>query len=665
MIKSIDLSKLTPEQKKDAHLEGKILKELSHPNIIRFREVINDNNYLYIVMDYADGGDLSMKIKEQNGKFFPEDKILDWFTQVCLAIKHIHDRKILHRDIKSQNVFLMKNGQIKLGDFGIAKCLNQTIDKAKTYVGTPYYLSPEIINSQPYDFKSDIWSLGVLLYEMCALKMPFDASNLPQLYIKIINCNYQPLSNHYSDELKKLVKDLLNETSIKRPNIGEVLNYSIIKKRIRRFLNKEEYEAEFSHTILHKFNLSSSDEKINNKKKDQNNNNKKYNYHYLKNELEKANNNIDFLKKNLEGKPNQMNINNNKNKQNFINNSNNNYIRNKKAKMNNYINNNNDLNIITGHRLIENSAKFEPNSNSKQKRIEYLKKNNPNNINNNNKIKIINTPTNNNVSNNNNYNIKSSRDKEKERKRNLDEAKRKGKQNNKNQNPESGVFWMRGMENFEEKKINNNNFLNDNINNYINNNINNNINNKTTNITENDQRLCNDLIGGKNSGKKEINGKNLLLLNNINLNNLNKINLNNNSNENDLIKENNNDLLFKDLMGQENNNIIYNQNINNENSYYIRLKENLNYEKDLNINNDLVSDNIFNDIANEFGNELSENISNIIKKYINDDILNYDYNKITENIIKECKKNNIEQNLIEKAINQIPDFYYLILCKRL
>ena len=122
--------------------------------------------------------------------------------------------------------------------------------------------------------------------------MPFDASNLPQLYIKIINCNYQPLSNNYSDELKKLVKAMLNETSLKRPNIGEILNYSIIKPRIRKFLNKEEYEAEFSHTILHKFNLSSSDEKPNKKKKDINDknlrissgynnmDNKKINYHY-------------------------------------------------------------------------------------------------------------------------------------------------------------------------------------------------------------------------------------------------------------------------------------------------------------------------------------------------------------------------------------------------
>ena len=674
---------MTPDQKKDAHLEGKILKELSHPNIIHFREVLTDKDYLYIVMDYADGGDLSMKIREQEGKFFDENKILDWFTQVCLAIKHIHDRKILHRDIKSQNIFLMKNGQIKLGDFGIAKCLNQTIDKAKTYVGTPYYLSPEIINSQPYDFKSDIWSLGVLLYEMCALKMPFDASNLPQLYIKIINCNYQPLSNNYSDELKKLVKAMLNETSLKRPNIEQVLNYSIIKSRIRKFLNDEEYEAEFSHTILHKFNLNSSDEKpekrINKEKNlrissghtnDNIDINKRNNYHYYKKELDKGsnNNNYDFLRKNLEGKPNQININNNKNKNrqnmgNFINNShnynNNGFIRNKKGKMiskdNININSNNtDFNFVNGHRVIDNSAKFVPNSGSNQRKIEYSKRNS----NNSNKIKIINTPANNiNINNSHNYNIKSNREKEQERKKEIDELKKKGKQN-KNQNGEF-VLWMKGMEKFDEKKGNEIIKKTNNQNNNVNN-----LNNKTTNITENDQRLCNDLILGKNSGKKEIKGKNLMFLNNINLNDLSKINKNN-SNDfliEEVIKEKND--LYEDMMKQ-NNNIIYNQPNNNEDSSYKRLKENLNFETNINIDNEIVTSNIFNDISSEFGTELSENISNIIKKYVNDDILTYDYSKITENIIKECKKNNINQNLIEKAINQIPDFYYLILCKRL
>ena len=131
-------------------------------------------------MDYANGGDLCQKIKNQRekGKYFSENQILDYFTQICLAIKHIHDRKILHRDIKSQNIFLMKDNKIKLGDFGIAKCLNNTFEKAKTLIGTPYYLSPEIINDKPYDYKSDIWSLGILLYEICALKILFEGFNM-------------------------------------------------------------------------------------------------------------------------------------------------------------------------------------------------------------------------------------------------------------------------------------------------------------------------------------------------------------------------------------------------------------------------------------------------------------------------------------------------------
>ena len=410
-------------------------------------------------MDYADGGDLSMKIKEQNGILFSEDKILDWFTQVCLAIKHIHDRKILHRDIKSQNIFLMKNGQVKLGDFGIAKCLDQTIDKAKTYVGTPYYLSPEIINSQPYGFQSDIWSLGVLLYEMCALKMPFDASNLPQLYIKIINCNYQPLNSMYSDELKNLVKDMLNEISIKRPTITNILQNPIIKPRIKKFLNEDEFKKEFSHTILHDFKLNQNDEKmtknelisynnniINNNnfmnnirasqghqrpvvKKEINNRNlrvsandsKNINYHYQQ-QREKDIDRINYLKKNLEGKAN--NVNNKQNRgggkyngnnlynYNYGNNNNHNNIargfyiinegknykrndiaRNKKSKnsgreefssdkmgknMNNKNNNtNNNDNYYNGLRS-ENSAKY----NSNKKRLEYERKNTNNILNN-------------------------------------------------------------------------------------------------------------------------------------------------------------------------------------------------------------------------------------------------------------------------------------------
>ena len=111
-----------------------------------------------------------------------------------------------------------------MGDFGIAKCLQNTWQKAMTMVGTPYYLSPEIVKGNPYSFKSDIWSLGVMLYEMMALKMPFDANNLPMLSLKIMKGQYNPVSSIYTPDLRSLVSSLLNVDHNKRPTIDEILS---------------------------------------------------------------------------------------------------------------------------------------------------------------------------------------------------------------------------------------------------------------------------------------------------------------------------------------------------------------------------------------------------------------------------------------------------------
>jgi len=167
--------------------EAKLLEAQDHPNIIQFIEVFKSKKgELCIVMDYANGGDLKSELENRaKGKedaagnrdgvkqYLTEDELLTWFTQICLALKYIHDKKILHRDLKSQNIFLTKQGMIKLGDFGIARVLSCTQSRAYTYVGTPYYLSPELIRNKDYSFGADIWALGVLLYEMAALEMPF------------------------------------------------------------------------------------------------------------------------------------------------------------------------------------------------------------------------------------------------------------------------------------------------------------------------------------------------------------------------------------------------------------------------------------------------------------------------------------------------------------
>lgn len=117
--------------------------------------------------------------------------------QICLALKHMHDRKILHRDIKSQNIFLTIQNTIKLGDFGIARLLDHTMQKAMTQIGTPYYLSPEICHGRPYDAKSDVWSLGVVLYEMMCLSHPFQGNNMKDLIDKIVKAPLKPLPGKY------------------------------------------------------------------------------------------------------------------------------------------------------------------------------------------------------------------------------------------------------------------------------------------------------------------------------------------------------------------------------------------------------------------------------------------------------------------------------------
>jgi NIMA (never in mitosis gene a)-related kinase len=123
-----------------------------------------------------------------------------------MALLYIHEKRILHRDIKTQNIFLSSNGTIKLGDFGISKVLENSVSSAKTVVGTPYYLSPEACENQPYNSKSDIWALGCVLYELCTLKHAFDANNLLGIVYKIVKGGYEPIPDIYSKDMELLVK---------------------------------------------------------------------------------------------------------------------------------------------------------------------------------------------------------------------------------------------------------------------------------------------------------------------------------------------------------------------------------------------------------------------------------------------------------------------------
>ena len=258
VIKQVLIEGMDQKEKDDVLNESNILAKLDHPNIIKFYDVFESKkpkHMINIVTEYADGGDLSEKIKERKNKNnnFTESEILDYFTQICLAIRHIHKKKIIHRDLKSGNIFLMKNGFVKLGDFGIAKGFQKTMDKAKTMVGTPYYLSPEILENKPYDSKSDIWALGVLLYEMMTFKMPFNANSLPMLSVKIMRGNYIPPPTIYTKDLRELVAKCLTLDAKMRPTIDEILKTPLIQNRIRSFLDEVQYNKEFSKTITKKY----------------------------------------------------------------------------------------------------------------------------------------------------------------------------------------------------------------------------------------------------------------------------------------------------------------------------------------------------------------------------------------------------------------------------
>ena len=212
VMKEIIIGHLKPNEQKAAKGEADVLHQMSHSNITMYIESFVEGSKLYIVMEHADGGDLTAAIqrRKQSGKRWPEDEVMRIFVQICFALKHVHDQNILHRDLKSQNIFLTAKGIVKLGDFGIAKVLDSSGDQARTQIGTPYYLSPEICENKPYGRKSDVWSLGVVLYELAALEMPFQAQSLPALVMRI--CGSEPSYSKIQGAYTAPMLDLVNLT---------------------------------------------------------------------------------------------------------------------------------------------------------------------------------------------------------------------------------------------------------------------------------------------------------------------------------------------------------------------------------------------------------------------------------------------------------------------
>ncbi|KAH0791843.1 AGC family protein kinase [Histomonas meleagridis] len=237
--------------------EVNILRKLKNPHIVRYidRVVDRPNQKIYIIMEFCPGGDLQSLITKTraNSTYIREEQIWLVLTEMALALQECHcgTDKILHRDIKPGNIFIDSGGHIKLGDFGLARHL---VDYARTMVGTPYYMSPELNAGKRYDEKSDIWALGCTIYEMAALRPPFTCMGEGDLKLHIRNDIVPRFSSRYSDSLWKIVSAMLEKNPERRPNVQQILECRNVAMCIKIDNARKELEAIREKTAILKKN---------------------------------------------------------------------------------------------------------------------------------------------------------------------------------------------------------------------------------------------------------------------------------------------------------------------------------------------------------------------------------------------------------------------------
>ena len=255
-LKKVKILNLSEKEKENALNEVRILASVKSNFVVSYKEAFFDekDNTLCIIMEFADRGDLYQKIVQhkKSAIFFEESDIWRIFIQLVKGLKSLHDLKILHRDMKSANVFLFSNGSAKLGDLNVSKVAKRGLGYTQT--GTPYYASPEVWKDKPYDNKSDVWSLGCVLYEMITLRPPFRAQNMEGLFNKVCKGQFSKIPDRFSDDLFQVVQFLLQVNPNSRPSCEQILNHPIVQKRIeyfKSFAGEEESEDKCLLKTIH------------------------------------------------------------------------------------------------------------------------------------------------------------------------------------------------------------------------------------------------------------------------------------------------------------------------------------------------------------------------------------------------------------------------------
>lgn len=231
VAKVVSLTGLDAKGRASAQQEVSLLKGLSaHPNLIAYREsFLQEAGTLFIVMTLAEDGDLRAVVTESQvaKRAVPEELVLTWLFQTLAGLRHLHSQGVVHRDLKSSNIFLAgARRRIRIGDFGISRVLESTAF-ASSVVGTPAYMSPELMRNERYDFHVDMWALGCIAFELCALQLPFVARSLLELACQVMES--EPAWSHwegkgYSEELFDVTKRLLLKDVVARPSAGDLLS---------------------------------------------------------------------------------------------------------------------------------------------------------------------------------------------------------------------------------------------------------------------------------------------------------------------------------------------------------------------------------------------------------------------------------------------------------
>lgn len=206
--------------------------------LIKYHYSYLENNQLCIITDFYKKGDLLNIVKKKKKKMqnFNEEYIWKIFLDLCMSINYVHNNNIIHRDLKSANIFIDSNDRAYLGDFGVSKILG-SLPKTSTQIGTPFYMSPELFNKIKYDKKVDMWSLGCILYELITLNQPFfQSKSIHTLCFKIISGKIPKIyTKKYSKELIKIIDYLLEINPEKRLSINELLEIDFIKEKLKKY----------------------------------------------------------------------------------------------------------------------------------------------------------------------------------------------------------------------------------------------------------------------------------------------------------------------------------------------------------------------------------------------------------------------------------------------